>query len=140
MIRFVIFSNKSCRMDDSKLCVCITLVKINCKIVPGLYRSRRKRMSKKKERKNWQEIINAIIPENVPEFRGIHFLRILLKITMWKMQIFLTWDFPGSPVVKTACFQCRSHGLDPCLGNLDPTCLYMAKRKKKPILLTWLCK
>ena len=49
MIRFVIFSNKSCRMDDSKLCVCITLVKINCKIVPGLYRSRRKRMSKKKK-------------------------------------------------------------------------------------------
>lgn len=51
MIRFVIFSNKSCRMDDSKLCVCITLVKINCKIVPGLYRSRRKRQNELKKRK-----------------------------------------------------------------------------------------
>ena len=30
-------------------------------------------------------------------------------------------DFPGSPVVKTPCSQCRGHGFDPCLGNWDPT-------------------
>ena len=24
-----------------------------------------------------------------------------------------TWDFPGSPVVKTLPFQCNGHGFDP---------------------------
>ena len=100
MIRFVMFSNKSCRMDDSKLCGCVTLVKINCKIAPGLYSPQRKRQNqfKKKERKNWQEIINAVISENVPELQGIHFFRILLKITIWKVHIFF---LPGtSPAVQ----------------------------------------
>ena len=27
------------------------------------------------------------------------------------------WDFPGGPVVKTLCFQCRGHGFDPWSGN-----------------------
>ena len=27
------------------------------------------------------------------------------------------WDFPGGPVVKTLCSQCRGPGLDPWLGN-----------------------
>ena len=27
------------------------------------------------------------------------------------------WDFPGSPVVKTLCSQCRGHGFNPWLGN-----------------------
>ena len=31
-------------------------------------------------------------------------------------------DFPGSPVVKTQCFQCRGRGFDPCWRNYDPTC------------------
>ena len=31
--------------------------------------------------------------------------------------------FPGSPVVKTLCSQCRGHGLDPCLENQNPACL-----------------
>ena len=30
-------------------------------------------------------------------------------------------DFPGSPVVKTPCFQCMSLGFDPWSGNQDPT-------------------
>ena len=30
--------------------------------------------------------------------------------------------FPGSPVVKTQCFQCGPHGFDPCWRNYDPTC------------------
>ena len=29
-------------------------------------------------------------------------------------------DFPSRPVVKTPCFQCWGHGLDPWSGNLDP--------------------
>ena len=27
------------------------------------------------------------------------------------------WDFPGGPVVKTLCSQCRGHGFDPWSGN-----------------------
>ena len=45
----------------------------------------------------------------------------------------LTWDFPGSPVVKTPGFQCRGHKFNPCLGNENPTCcIVQPKRKKKP--------
>ena len=32
------------------------------------------------------------------------------------------WDFPGGPVVKTPCCQCRGCGFDPWLGNKDPAC------------------
>ena len=41
----------------------------------------------------------------------------------WKMTTFLgnksshDWDFPGGPVVKTVCFQCKGHGFDPWSGN-----------------------
>ena len=31
-------------------------------------------------------------------------------------------DFPGSPVVKAACFHYRGHEFNPWLGNKDPTC------------------
>ena len=42
-------------------------------------------------------------------------------------------DFPGSPVVKTLCFQCRVFGFDPWLENQDPTgCVVWPK--EKPIL------
>ena len=30
---------------------------------------------------------------------------------------YYNWDFPGSPVVKTPCFQCRGCGFDPWSGN-----------------------
>ena len=30
------------------------------------------------------------------------------------------WDFPGAPVVKTLCFQCREHGFDPGRGTKIP--------------------
>ena len=30
-------------------------------------------------------------------------------------------EFPGGPVVRTLCFQCRGPGFDPWSGNLDPT-------------------
>ena len=38
------------------------------------------------------------------------------------------WGFLGSPVVKTPCFQCRGHGLDPWS---DLTCCVMWPKKKK---------
>ena len=28
-----------------------------------------------------------------------------------------SWDFPGGPVAKTPCFQCREHEFDPWSGN-----------------------
>ena len=31
-------------------------------------------------------------------------------------------DFPGGPVVKTLCFQCRGGRFNPWSGNQDPTC------------------
>ena len=42
-------------------------------------------------------------------------------------------DFPGGPVVKTPCSQCRGHGFDPWSGNEDPTChtAWPKKRKQK---------
>ena len=29
----------------------------------------------------------------------------------------ISWDFPGGPVVKTLCSQCRGPGFDPWSGN-----------------------
>lgn len=40
-------------------------------------------------------------------------------------------DFPSGQVVKTPRSQCRVHGLDPCLGNEDPTCHAAQPRKKE---------
>ena len=40
----------------------------------------------------------------------------------WQTRISPSWGFPGGPVVQTPCFQCRSWGFDPWLGNEDPTC------------------
>ena len=39
-------------------------------------------------------------------------------------------DFPGGPVVKSLCFQCRGHRFDLWLGNKDPTC-HAARPKNK---------
>ena len=47
----------------------------------------------------------------------------LLYLLYWSHLSFLffkkikNWDSPGGPVVKILSFQCRSHGLDPWLGN-----------------------
>ena len=31
-----------------------------------------------------------------------------------------SWDFPGGPVAKASCFQCRRPGFDPWSGNSIP--------------------
>ena len=46
--------------------------------------------------------------------------------------IYMTGNFPDSPVVKIPCFQCREYGFDPCLENWDSTC-YMVWQKKKKV-------
>ena len=40
-----------------------------------------------------------------------------------------TWEFSGSPVVRTLQFHCRGHGFDPWSGNQDLTC-HVACQKK----------
>ena len=42
-------------------------------------------------------------------------------------------DFPGSPVVKMPCSQCRVCGFHPWLGNWDLVC-HLAKKKKKKLV------
>ena len=62
----------------------------------------------------------------------------------------LTWDFPGNPVVKTLCCQCRGHGAPFLVGGTRiPHAVSMAKRLKKiknimvreflgsPVVRTW---
>ena len=42
------------------------------------------------------------------------------------------WDFPGGPVVKIPCFQCRGHGFHSWSGNKIPhTTTSQIKKKKK---------
>ena len=40
-------------------------------------------------------------------------------------------DFPGHPVVKTLCSQCREHGFDPWFGKLRSRRLASMAKKKK---------
>ena len=49
------------------------------------------------------------------------------------MKVQKYWAFPGSSVGKTPCFQCRGWGLDPWLGNWDPTWHMEQPKKKKTI-------
>lgn len=44
-------------------------------------------------------------------------------------------DLPGGPVVRTPCFQCRQHGLHPCLVNKDLPCHPAWPKSKKNIIL-----
>ena len=44
-------------------------------------------------------------------------------------------DFPGGPVVKTSCFQCREHRFNPLSGNYDPICSAVQPGQKKKIIL-----
>ena len=40
-------------------------------------------------------------------------------------------DFPGGPVVKTPCCQCRGHRFDFWLGNYAPVCSVAWPKDKK---------
>ena len=40
-------------------------------------------------------------------------------------------DFPGGPVVKTPCFQCRGTGSIPGLGTKIPHAMLRGQKKKK---------
>ena len=44
--------------------------------------------------------------------------------------------FPGSPVVKTLCFQCRGHGFNPWSGNWDPLCCTVRPKNKKELVVS----
>ena len=38
-------------------------------------------------------------------------------------------NFPGGPVIKTLCFQCRGRRFDPRSENEDPTCCAAQPKK-----------
>ena len=46
----------------------------------------------------------------------------LLELALFVLVHEHPWDFPGGPVVKTQCSQCRRHRYDYWSGNQDPTC------------------
>ena len=47
-------------------------------------------------------------------------------------------DFPGGPVVETLRLHCRGHVFDPWLGNLDPACRTVAKKRWWSEAIWWL--
>ena len=49
----------------------------------------------------------------------------------WNLKKMYTKDFPGSPEVKTSCFQSREWGFHRCLRNQDPMCCVAWQKKKK---------
>ena len=57
-------------------------------------------------------------------------------LSLFFSKLFLSWDFPGSPVVKTLCFQCRGLSSIPSQGTRIP-CAEQPRKKKKafPFLL-----
>ena len=48
---------------------------------------------------------------------------VLPQIWLGILKSGFTGDFPGDPVGKTLCSQCRGPGIDPWLEELDPTCM-----------------
>ena len=44
----------------------------------------------------------------------------------------ISQDFPGDPVAKTPCFQCRGHAFDPWPGKFHMPC--SQEKKKVPSL------
>ena len=54
------------------------------------------------------------------------------QILKYKNKAF--WDFPGGPVVKILCSQCRGLGLDSWLGNQIPhaaTKIWHSQKRKE---------
>ena len=54
----------------------------------------------------------------------------------WEAQIIWWWwyntcDFPGGPVDKTPCFQCRGCGFDIWLGSKIPHAVWNCQKKKE---------
>ena len=56
--------------------------------------------------------------------------RSIFLVCILKMHSY--WDFPGGPVFKTPCSQCRVHGINPWSGNSEPTCCIATPKKKSP--------
>ena len=57
------------------------------------------------------------------EARCIYLIRIVEVGISWVIYLTYTsiipssWEFPGSPVVRTLCFHCKGHGFNPWSGN-----------------------
>ena len=60
---------------------------------------------------------------NSSSWTWLHVLLIINKTWELSSKITSLGDFPGGPVVKTPCLQCKGHRFDPWLGNLKVTFL-----------------
>ena len=65
----------------------------------------------------------------------------LISLSLSFLNIVEPWGsdldfFPGSPVVKTLCFQCRGHGFNPWSGNWDPLCCTVRPKNKKELVVS----
>ena len=47
------------------------------------------------------------------------------------------WDFPGSTVVKTLCFQHRRHGFNPCWETKIPLCHVTRPKRKNLVIISF---
>ena len=72
------------------------------------------------ETENRFEVTRAGLEEEVVE----RYCSIVTESQCEKMKKFwryctstIPWDFPGGPVIKTLCFQCRGRRFDPWSGN-----------------------
>ena len=73
----------------------------------------------------WVAFHSIDIPQDLWFFFFLFFVFVLsgrfpwpcLSILNLFLKKFQPGDFPGSPVVKTPCFHCRGHRLDPWSGN-----------------------
>ena len=62
----------------------------------------------------------------------MHYLSTVISIVMWTLPLSIgSWDFPGSPVVKTPRFPCRGHRVRSLVGKLSACYLAWPKEEKK---------
>ena len=75
-----------------------------------------------------------------PELNMMHYLSTAISIVMWTLLLSIgSWDFPGSPVVKTPHFPCRGHRVWSLVGKLSACCLAWPKEGKRKKGTSSLC-
>ena len=65
---------------------------------------------------------------------GSHWKALSRKVVVsWRVRskTHVCWDFPGSPVIKTLCFQCRGENLILGQGTKIPYAMLGSQKKKK---------
>ena len=59
-----------------------------------------------------------------------------ISLSLLIIKVIRAQDFPGSPVVKTLCFQCKGQGFNSCWETNIPHAMWLSQenRKKKKII------